>query len=64
MTARDLDFLFDTLAGSEADRSALRSLATDTREVAGPFPGQVPKTDEIRLQSALGVLDEIRGLDF
>jgi RNA ligase (TIGR02306 family) len=36
----------------------------DTREVAGPFPGQVPKTDEIRLQSALGVLDEIRGLDF
>ncbi|QDE85155.1 RNA ligase (ATP) [Myxococcus xanthus] len=36
----------------------------DTREVAGPFPGQVPKTDEIRLQSALGVLDEIRGHDF
>jgi RNA ligase (TIGR02306 family) len=36
----------------------------DTREVAGPFPGQVPKTDEIRLQSALGVLDELRGLDF
>ena len=26
--------------------------------------GQVPKTDEIRLQSALGVLEEIRGLDF
>jgi RNA ligase (TIGR02306 family) len=36
----------------------------DTREIAGPFPGQVPKTDEIRLQSALGVLDEIAGLDF
>jgi RNA ligase (TIGR02306 family) len=36
----------------------------DGREVAGAFPGQVPRTDEIRLQSALGVLDEIRGLDF
>jgi len=36
----------------------------DTREIAGPFPGQVPRTDEIRLQSALTVLDEIRGLDF
>jgi RNA ligase (TIGR02306 family) len=36
----------------------------DTREVAGPFPGEVPKTDEIRLQSALGVLDEIRGKPF
>ena len=36
----------------------------DHREVAGPFPGQVPKTDEIRLQSALGVLDELRGHDF
>ncbi|AKQ64423.1 Phage protein [Myxococcus hansupus] len=36
----------------------------DTREVAGPFPGQVPKTDEIRLQSALGVLDELRSHDF
>ena len=36
----------------------------DTREIAGPFPGQVPKTDEIRLQSVLGVLDEIRGGDF
>lgn len=33
-------------------------------EVAGPFPAGVPKTDEIRLQSALGVLDEIRGLPF
>lgn len=33
----------------------------DTREVAGPFPALVPKTDEIRLQSALGVLDELRG---
>ena len=32
--------------------------------VAGPFPGAVPKTDEIRLQSALGVLQEIAGLDF
>jgi RNA ligase (TIGR02306 family) len=36
----------------------------DAREVAGPFPGEVPKTDEIRLQSALGVLDEIRGRAF
>jgi RNA ligase (TIGR02306 family) len=37
---------------------------TDTREIAGPFPARVPKTDEIRLQSALGVLNEIRGLPF
>lgn len=36
----------------------------DSREVAGPFPDAVPKTDEIRLQSALGVLDELRGRDF
>ena len=36
----------------------------NTTEVAGPFPGQVPRTDEIRLQSALGVLEELRGHDF
>ena len=36
----------------------------DAREIAGPFPGRVPKTDEIRLQSALGVLDELRGQPF
>ncbi|MBK9035509.1 MAG: RNA ligase (ATP) [Myxococcales bacterium] len=36
----------------------------DTREIAGPFPGAVPKTDELRLQSALAVLDELRGRDF
>jgi RNA ligase (TIGR02306 family) len=36
----------------------------ETREIAGPFPARVPKTDEIRLQSALGVLDEIRGQPF
>jgi RNA ligase (TIGR02306 family) len=36
----------------------------DARELAGPFPGEIPKTDEIRLQSALGVLDEIRGREF
>lgn len=36
----------------------------DMREIAGAFPGQVPKTDEIRLQSALGVLDELRGHGF
>lgn len=36
----------------------------DSRELAGPFPGAVPKTDEIRLQSALGVLDELRGQPF
>jgi RNA ligase (TIGR02306 family) len=35
-----------------------------TSDVAGPFPAGVPKTDEIRLQSALGVLDEIRGVPF
>jgi RNA ligase (TIGR02306 family) len=33
----------------------------DAREVAGPFPTRVPKTDEIRLQSALGVLEEMAG---
>lgn len=32
--------------------------------IAGPFPARVPKTDEIRLQSALAVLDEISGHDF
>jgi RNA ligase (TIGR02306 family) len=36
----------------------------DAREVAGPFPTRIPKTDEIRLQSALGALDELRGQDF
>ncbi len=36
----------------------------DTREISGGFPGQVPRTDEIRLQSALGVLEEMRGRDF
>jgi RNA ligase (TIGR02306 family) len=36
----------------------------DAREIAGPFPTHVPRTDEIRLQSVLGVLDEIRGQDF
>lgn len=36
----------------------------DTREIAGPFPAEVPKTDEIRLQSALGVLEELRGCPF
>jgi len=36
----------------------------DAREIAGPFPALVPKTDEIRLQSALEVLDEIRGREF
>jgi RNA ligase (TIGR02306 family) len=36
----------------------------DAREIAGPFPTRVPKTDEIRLQSALGVLDEMRGKAF
>jgi RNA ligase (TIGR02306 family) len=36
----------------------------DTREIAGPFPPRVPKTDEVRLQSAPGVLDEIRGREF
>ncbi len=36
----------------------------DSRELAGPFPARVPKTDELRLQSALGVLDELGGRDF
>lgn len=36
----------------------------DAREVAGPFPAEIPKTDEIRLQSALAVLEELRGKAF
>lgn len=36
----------------------------DAREVAGPFPARVPKTDELRLQSVLGVLEELRGHPF
>ncbi|MEZ4404124.1 MAG: RNA ligase family protein [Kofleriaceae bacterium] len=36
----------------------------DSRTVAGPFPAEVPKTDELRLQSALGLLDELAGHDF
>lgn len=33
-------------------------------EWRGPFPGIVPKTDEQRVQSAPGVLDELRGRAF
>lgn len=33
-------------------------------EWRGPFPGFVPKTDEQRVQSAPGVLDELRGKPF
>jgi RNA ligase (TIGR02306 family) len=33
-------------------------------EWRGPFPGIVPKTDEQRVQSAPGVLDELRGKPF
>src|SRR4029077_3976919 len=40
------------------------AVVPDTREIAGPFPARVPRTDEIGLQSALGVLDEIRGQAF
>lgn len=36
----------------------------DVREMSGTFPARVPKTDEIRLQSALRVLNEIRGKEF
>lgn len=36
----------------------------DTREIAGAFPAAVPRTDELRLQSALEVLGELRGRDF
>lgn len=32
--------------------------------VIGLFPNDIPKTDEIRLQSALGVLDELKGTPF
>jgi RNA ligase (TIGR02306 family) len=33
-------------------------------EWRGPFPGFVPKTDELRVQSAPAVLDELRGKPF
>ena len=36
----------------------------ESHEIAGVFPGYVPKTDEIRLQSALGLLDEIKERPF
>jgi len=62
------------LAGQDAPRDVdlrerlgvtkFEAVLPDTRELAGPFPTRVPKTDEIRLQSALGVLDEIRGKEF
>jgi RNA ligase (TIGR02306 family) len=64
----------DILGGSEAPRDVdLRDrlgvtkyepVLPDSREIAGPFPSNVPKTDEIRLQSALGVLEEMRGKPF
>jgi RNA ligase (TIGR02306 family) len=44
--------------------SKFEAVLPDARELAGPFPTRVPKTDEIRLQSALGVLDELRGKEF
>ncbi len=37
---------------------------TGMGEWRGPFPGVVPKTDEMRMQSAPGVLDELRGKPF
>jgi RNA ligase (TIGR02306 family) len=62
------------LGGAEAPRGVdlrerlgvvkYEAVLPDDRELAGPFPDGVPKTDEIRLQSALGVLDELRGHDF
>jgi RNA ligase (TIGR02306 family) len=33
-------------------------------ELRGPFPSRVPKTDEMRVQSAPAVLDELRGLPY
>ena len=35
-----------------------------TAEAAGPFPGSLPKTDELRLQSAPELLDELRDVPF
>lgn len=64
----------DILGGGDAPRDVdLRDrlgvtkyepVLPDAREIAGPFPARVPKTDEIRLQSALGVLEELRGQPF
>jgi RNA ligase (TIGR02306 family) len=56
--ARDVD-LRDRLGVTKYE-----PVLPDSREIAGPFPSRVPKTDEIRLQSALGVLDEMRGKPF
>lgn len=33
-------------------------------DISGPFPGDVPKTDEMRVQSAPGVIDELLGGPF
>ncbi len=35
-----------------------------SQSAAGPFPSSIPKSDEIRVQSALGVLEELRGSPF
>ncbi|HEY0190465.1 MAG TPA: RNA ligase family protein [Kofleriaceae bacterium] len=64
----DAEIDVDALRGLDLrDRlgvSKFEPVLPDAREIAGPFPARVPKTDEIRLQSALGVLDEIRGQEF
>jgi RNA ligase (TIGR02306 family) len=44
--------------------SKYEPILPDTLDIAGPFPARVPKTDEIRLQSALGVLEEMNGRAF
>jgi len=54
-SSRDVD-LRDRLGVTKFE-----AVVPDTREIAGPFAPHVPKTDEIRLQSAIGVLDELRG---
>ncbi len=47
--------------GVEKYEPALTMGAMDLR---GPFPGRVPKTDEMRVQSVPAVLDELRGLPY
>lgn len=53
-----------TEVSAELGVTKFEAVLPDAREIAGPFPTRVPKTDEIRLQSALGVLDELRGREF
>ncbi len=64
VTAAELEALRGSDLRERLGVTKFEQVLPDSREMAGPFPSLVPKTDEIRLQSALGVLDEMAGRDF